>query len=109
MRLIDSPIAAGVCSRVRFRLRPSAASRAASKALQTAAGRRACDESLLVVMAGDKRALRGVAIGDDNVEPLTRPLRAFVSLVEGGDIEVHGGKVIEQNLIRRAPLKLGES
>jgi hypothetical protein len=42
-------------------------------------------------MAGDKRASRGAAIGDDYVEAITRPLRAFVSLVEGGDIELHGG------------------
>jgi hypothetical protein len=59
-------------------------------------------------MAGDKWASRGVVIGDDYVEAITRPLRALVSLFEGGDIELHSGEVIEHNLIRRASLKLGE-
>jgi hypothetical protein len=74
-----------------LRRRPSAASRAASKALHTAAGRRDCDESLFVVMVGDKRASRRVVIGDDYVEAKTRPLGAFVSLFQGGDIEVRAG------------------
>ena len=55
--------------------------------MHTAAGRRDCDKSLLVVMAGDKRASRRVVIGDDYVEAKTRPLGAFVSLFQGGDIE----------------------
>jgi hypothetical protein len=42
-------------------------------------------------MAGDKRGSGRVVIGDDYVEAITRSLRAFVSLVEGGDIELHGG------------------
>jgi hypothetical protein len=56
-------------------------------------------------MAGYKRASRRVVIGDDYVEAITHPFRASVSLFEGGDIKVRGGKIVEKNLRWGATLK----
>src|SRR4030095_4516175 len=101
MRLIESPIASGVWSRFRFRLRPSAASRAASKALQTSAGRRDCG----VVMVSKKSAPRFVVIGDRYIKRITCALGSLVSLRDGGDIQIHSGEIVEHPLGSRAALK----
>src|SRR4029077_1878370 len=98
-------MASGVWSRLRFRLRPSAASRASSKALQTSAGR--SDSG--VVMASEKSAPGSAGIGDRYVKRITCALRSLVSLLEGGDIQIHCGEVVEHHLGGRTALKLGKS
>src|SRR5262245_24347281 len=72
---MDRPMEAVVWSRLRLRRRPSGPSRAASRVLQTSAGRSDCNESLAIGMALSNKPRCAIII-DRYVETITCALGA---------------------------------
>src|SRR5262245_56959866 len=101
-------MASGVWSRLRLRRRPSAASRALSKAWHMAAGRSDGSELPRSFTTSPPPTTRR-RLSHRQGEGIAGAGRTFVSLLERGDVKVCAGEVVEKDAGRRGALQRRQS